>query len=602
MTTQLLQPELPLISASFVKGETHLLIGTGSGDSISLTTRRLQTLVRSGTRAIVVNPSSDAHYKTLLARFPEVEVYNRPFQLSDLTTLGRVLTAKVVDRVYVNLPFVQCSDAKDIYAQCAKMRIPINTYQQPEHSTFNMLPTYTDPKGSGLQITVTTNGCGYVLANRIKREIINGLPSNISQIVLNMASLRNQIIADNNEQLLKEKFYTADLGLGFGLDDDVWESHKINTLIREFDVTKRNQQTKRTRWLSQVMEYYPLGKLADITMEEIENNTALNESNPLSTHTVAQSNESTTGEEPPNKQQKVEIPGNTSNSKESAIDIDNQEKSKQNQPSEKKGSISLVGSGPGSVAMLTIGALHEIKTADIILADKLVPQTVLNLIPKDTETFIARKFPGNAERAQQELLAKGMEALEQGKKVVRLKQGDPYIFGRGGEEFLYFQEHGYEPAVLPGLSSSLTSTVVAKIPATHRNVADQVLVCTGTGRKGVLPKIPEFVPTRTTVFLMALHRAALLTQELLSKEWDENVPVAIVERASCPDQRVTRTLLKYLPEVVEEIGSRPPGLLVIGKAVTKLVPEDLVQFNEGRKYYIEEGYSDFEFDVASLIK
>lgn len=598
MTTQILPAALPLISASFAEGETHLLIGTGSGESLSLTTRRLQTLQRSGAHAIVVNPSSDAHYKVIAARFPEVEVYNRPFQLSDLTTLGRVLTAKVVDRVYVNLPFVQCSDAKDIYAQCAKLRIPINTYQQPEHSTFNMLPTYTDPKGSGLQITVTTNGCGYVLANRIKREIINSLPANISQIVANMATLRNQVIADNNERLLKEKFYSADmgLGLGFGLDDDVWESHKLNTLIREFDVTKRNQQTKRTRWLSQVMEYYPLAKLADITMQELENNAALQESNPLSsadtTENAASNTSHTDGR--PLKIQKVEGEAN------STVTVLEGDAAKQSHA--KKGSISLVGSGPGSVAMLTIGALHEIKTADIILADKLVPQTVLNLIPAETETFIARKFPGNAERAQQELLAKGMEALEQGRKVVRLKQGDPYIFGRGGEEFLYFQEHGYEPTVLPGLSSSLTSTVVAKIPATHRDVADQVLVCTGTGRKGVLPKIPEFVPSRTTVFLMALHRAKLLTQELLAKEWDENVPVAIVERASCPDQRVTRTLLKYLPEVVEEIGSRPPGLLVVGKAVTKLVPESLVQFTDERKHYIEEGYSDFEFDVASLIK
>ena len=598
MTTQILPAALPLISASFAEGETHLLIGTGSGESLSLTTRRLQTLQRSGAHAIVVNPSSDAHYKVITARFPEVEVYNRPFRLSDLTTLGRVLPAKVVDRVYVNLPFVQCSDAKDIYAQCAKLRIPINTYQQPEHSTFNMLPTYTDSKGSGLQITVTTNGCGYVLANRIKREIINSLPANISQIVANMATLRNQVIADNNERLLKEKFYSADvgLGLGFGLDDDVWESHKLNTLIREFDVTKRNQQTKRTRWLSQVMEYYPLAKLADITMQELENNSALQESNPLSsadtTENAASNTSHTDGR--PLKIQKVEGEAN------STVTVLEGDAAKQSQA--KKGSISLVGSGPGSVAMLTIGALHEIKTADIILADKLVPQTVLNLIPAETETFIARKFPGNAERAQQELLAKGMEALEQGRKVVRLKQGDPYIFGRGGEEFLYFQEHGYEPTVLPGLSSSLTSTVVAKIPATHRDVADQVLVCTGTGRKGVLPKIPEFVPTRTTVFLMALHRAKLLTQELLAKEWDENVPVAIVERASCPDQRVTRTLLKYLPEVVEEIGSRPPGLLVVGKAVTKLVPESLVQFTDEHKHYIEEGYSDFEFDVASLIK
>lgn len=224
----------------------------------------------------------------------------------------------------------------------------------------------------------------------------------------------------------------------------------------------------------------------------------------------------------------------------------------------KLGKISLVGSGPGSVSMLTIGALQEIKSADIILADKLVPQAILDLIPPKTETFIAKKFPGNAERAQQELLAKGLESLDNGLKVVRLKQGDPYIFGRGGEEFNFFKDHGYIPVVLPGISSSLACTVLAQIPATQRDIADQVLICTGTGRKGALPIIPEFVESRTTVFLMALHRANVLITELLKHGWDGDVPAAIVERGSCPDQRVTRTLLKWVPEVVEEIGSRPP--------------------------------------------
>lgn len=591
----------PLISSSFTKDEKHLLIGTGPGDSISLVTKRINTLLESGAFPIIVNPSSGNHYKKLLNKFSNesnFEIHNRQFSLSDLTSLGRLITSKVIDRVYVNLPLNQCHQIKDIFDQCIKLRIPINCYQQPEYSTFNMLPTYRDPNGSGLQISVTTNGCGYVLANRIKREIINNLPTNISDIVSNMALLRNQIVTENNERLLQEEFYKTDLsiqslGLGFGLDDDVWESHKLNTLIHEFDITKRSQQTKRTRWLSQVMEYYPLSELAILSLNELENNPTFTSGFPLA-------NSKPSEEELRSKQRNID---DSINNKKQGTETDSTIAQKEKtlfRP--QKGSISLVGSGPGSVAMLTIGALNEIKSADFILADKLVPQTVLNLIPKDTETFIARKFPGNAEKAQQELLEKGITALKQGRKVVRLKQGDPYIFGRGGEEFLYFKEKGFEPTVLPGLSSSLTSTVVAKIPATHRNVADQVLVCTGTGRKGVLPKIPDFVPNRTAVFLMALHRADLLTKELLAHEWDPEVPVAIVERASCPDQRVTRTLLKYLPQVIEEIGSRPPGLLVIGKAVTKLIPEEQVAFNDNYKYSIEEGYYDFEIDINSLIK
>lgn len=88
---------------------------------------------------------------------------------------------------------------------------------------------------------------------------------------------------------------------------------------------------------------------------------------------------------------------------------------------------------------------------------------------------------------------------------------------------------------------------------------------------------------------MALHRSELLLEALLKRGWDPEVPAAIIERASCPDQRITRTLLKYVPEVVAEIGSRPPGLLVVGKAIGALVDQRLLEFDDNRKHYIEEG-------------
>ena len=249
--------------------------------------------------------------------------------------------------------------------------------------------------------------------------------------------------------------------------------------------------------------------------------------------------------------------------------------------------------------MLTLGALREIKTADLILSDKLVPQEVLDLIPSDTKLIIAKKFPGNAEKAQNEFLNLGLDALKQGLHVVRLKQGDPYIFGRGGEEYLWFKERGFTPMVLPGISSSLASTVAAQIPATQRGVADQVLICTGTGRKGAVPEVPEYVSSRTTVFLMALHRADILQKSLLGKKWDPEVPLAIVERASCPDQRVTRTKLKYLQQTVEEIGSRPPGLIVVGYAVNQLT-NNSNDFTETYTHVIDEGFKDVELDTTKI--
>ncbi|GME94831.1 unnamed protein product [[Candida] boidinii] len=214
------------------------------------------------------------------------------------------------------------------------------------------------------------------------------------------------------------------------------------------------------------------------------------------------------------------------------------------------------------------------------------------MIPTKTETFIARKFPGNAEAAQNQLLEMGLKALNEGKKVIRLKQGDPYIFGRGGEEFKFFESHGYSPLVLPGITSALASTIVSDIPATHRDVADQVLICTGTGRRGVLPNLPEYNASRTTVFLMALHRIVDLVPELINnKKWDTNLPVAIVEKASSPDQRIVRTTLGNVAEVVQIVGSRPPGLLVTGWACSVLK-----QLPEGSKYIVEEGYQNIQHD------
>jgi uroporphyrin-III C-methyltransferase len=277
---------------------------------------------------------------------------------------------------------------------------------------------------------------------------------------------------------------------------------------------------------------------------------------------------------------------------------------------EKKGRIILAGSGPGHPDLLTSATHKALLSADVILADKLVPSGVLDLIPRRTPVHIARKFPGNAEQAQTELLELGLAGLKAGKVVLRLKQGDPYIYGRGGEEYEFFRKEGFEGAieVLPGITSALSAPMFAGIPATQRGVSDQVLICTGTGRKGKPSVPPEFVGTRTVVFLMALHRISALVADLTTWEsddakvvgedgdvdksrklWPRNTPCAVVERASCPDQRVIRTTLEFVAHAIESEGSRPPGLLVLGNACEVLMKGDV-----GRKWGVEEGFKGFE--------
>lgn len=319
-----------------------------------------------------------------------------------------------------------------------------------------------------------------------------------------------------------------------GVDDDAEQSKDLNSLTLD-EEDSQTSKTRRMRWLSQICEYYPLSKLAQLSTTDIVNLL----------------------------DQYRQGDGYLSISSDTSVPI----------APARKGSITLVGAGPGHPDLLTQAALHAINTADLVLADKLIPAEILALVPRRTELYIARKFPGNAERAQEELQSRGLAALSQGKRVIRLKQGDPYIFGRGGEEYLFFKNHGFDVSVIPGLTSALVATALTGITATHRSVADQVVICTGTGRRGTLPQPPEYSKSKTVIFLMALHRIEELVGSLVSVGWPDNMPCAVVERASCRDQRVIRTKIKDVARAIEREGSRPPGLLVVGWTCSVLQPD-----------------------------
>jgi len=341
-------------------------------------------------------------------------------------------------------------------------------------------------------------------------------------------------------------------------EDTVGQSASFNQLVTSEDLEAA--RNRRMRWLSQICEYWPLKRLCSITDSDI--------ASILASYKVASAREESALPTPATLDARL---------------------------GRKRNHIILAGSGPGSPELLTAATLNAIKFADVILADKLVPSAVLDLIPRRTTVHIARKFPGNAEAAQNELLELGLAGLQSGKTVLRLKQGDPYLFGRGGEEVLWFRKKGWEAIVLPGVTSALSAPLFAGIPVTQRAVSDQVLICTGTGRKGQPCAPPEYVETRTVVLLMALHRLESLIESLVVKSedsrtgaWPKTTPCAIVERASCRDQRVIRSTLEHVVTAVEELGSRPPGLLILGKACTVL-------HETKDRWTVEEGFSGMDF-------
>ncbi|KAI3406768.2 MET1 [Candida oxycetoniae] len=526
--------------------EIHLLIGYSN-----ITNSRVTSIINAKAIPILIVPEGSKLSPSITTHCNEEKLkilIDNDFSESNirkhLTTLGRSEVNKIVDKVFVTLSQAQLETKQYIYRQCRALRIPINTTDCPELCTFTLLSTHSQ---GDFQMGVTTNGKGCKLASRLRRELVSHLPPNVDKICDKVGDLRKQI--QEQDKILLEELEVGEH------DDDSITSHKFNSLVHEFDQTQEEIKLRRNRWLSQIVEYYPLSKLADLSIKDLK--TIYKESSLKDT--IAQENVAHLS---------------------------------------KKGKITLVGSGPGSVSLLTVGALQAINQADLILADKLVPQQVLDLIPKThgPKLFIARKFPGNAEKAQEELLAMALDGLKQNQFVLRLKQGDPYIFGRGGEEYTFFQERGYEPTVVPGISSALAAPVLAQIPMTHRDVADQVLICTGTGRKGAVPNLPFFEPSRTTIFLMALHRIVDLIPLLIEqKGWVRDLPVAIIERASCPDQRVIRTTLEKVAEAVETCGSRPPGLLVTGYAcnvIYKQLAEETTK--------VEEGF-ECGFDISKLL-
>ncbi|KAL7276168.1 uroporphyrin-III C-methyltransferase [Rhizina undulata] len=517
-----LLPAPGLLASVDCSNQVHLVIGSNA-----IAGARCGKSLDVGAKVKIIAPETEELHYGLNQRIEagEVEWVRREFLKEDLTTLGREEVDGVVDLVWVTLP-VGCAQCAYISNLCRRLRIPVNVTDSPTLCTFTLLSTYSD---GPLQIGVTTSGNGCKMASRIRREIVSTLPKGLGEACTRIGQLRRRLWEeDHGEGLINPEEE----------EDASDQKSTFNALITPEDASMA--KTRRIRWLSQVCEYWPLSKLAALDDDVIESVLASYNS----------------GVEAPDE---VII--------------------------EKRGRIQLVGSGPGHPDLLTMASLKAIQSAELVLADKLVPAPVLDLVPRRAQVYIARKFPGNADKAQEELLEMGLQGLRKGLNVVRLKQGDPYIYGRGGEEYNFFSSQGYTPIVLPGITSSLSAPLFAAIPATHRGVADQVLICTGTGRKGAALDPPEFVASRTVVFLMALHRLSSLVESLVDgKKWPKEVPCAVIERASCPDQRVIRTTLESVVHAVEEEGSRPPGLIVVGWACDVLK-------KGGKKWVVEEGFS-----------
>ncbi|KAJ3020168.1 hypothetical protein HKX48_001220 [Thoreauomyces humboldtii] len=238
-----------------------------------------------------------------------------------------------------------------------------------------------------------------------------------------------------------------------------------------------------------------------------------------------------------------------------------------------RGRLTLVGAGPGDPDLLTVRALDRIRTADLIVSDRLVPKPILDLVPPKKLHLVQRKADGKSDASQSDANETCRKALERGLDVVRLKGGDPFLFGRGAEEILHFRGNGgYDTDVVPGISSCIAAPASLDIPVTHRGVADQLLVLSGRGENGAFPTVPAHNDRRTTVILMSVSRLEGLVGLMLDAGYPKELPAAVVEKG-CWGKEEERCIQGTLADIsakvaVADVGT--PALLVVGGAVEVL--------------------------------
>jgi uroporphyrin-III C-methyltransferase/precorrin-2 dehydrogenase/sirohydrochlorin ferrochelatase len=239
------------------------------------------------------------------------------------------------------------------------------------------------------------------------------------------------------------------------------------------------------------------------------------------------------------------------------------------------GSVALVGGGPGDPELITVRGRRLVADADVVVVDRLAPRELLASLADDVEVIDCGKSAHRQNLTQDEINAVLVDRALAGKRVVRLKGGDPFVFGRGGEEWLACVAAGVSVTVVPGLSSALAGPAAAGIPLTHRGLAADFTVVSGHLDPGRPADTGIDWPglaahAGTLVLLMAMDRLDLIAAELIEHGRSAETPAAVVHRASLPDQRVLRAPLGEIAAVAERAGIGAPAVVVVGDVVDVL--------------------------------
>lgn len=240
-------------------------------------------------------------------------------------------------------------------------------------------------------------------------------------------------------------------------------------------------------------------------------------------------------------------------------------------PSFERGWVWLVGSGPGDPGLLTVHAVNAINQADVIVYDALVNHAILALAPTGCAVEYAGKRGGKPSAQQRDITFRLIELARENKRVLRLKGGDPFVFGRGGEEALALVDANIPFRIVPGISAGVGALAYAGIPLTHRDTNQAVTFLTGHDAQGVVPSAVDWEAlakgSPVIVMYMALKHHETIVSKLLDAGRRPDEAVAVIRNGTLPSQEVIETTLEALPFTVAERDIRPPAIIVVGPVV-----------------------------------
>ncbi|MBF0351268.1 MAG: uroporphyrinogen-III C-methyltransferase [SAR324 cluster bacterium] len=248
----------------------------------------------------------------------------------------------------------------------------------------------------------------------------------------------------------------------------------------------------------------------------------------------------------------------------------------------KSGKVFLVGAGPGDPELLTLKALRLIRSAEVIVYDRLVGEEILEFVSPDKEMIFVGKTSGRHTLPQESINQVLIEKAQEGKQVVRLKGGDPFIFGRGGEEALACKNAGIPFEIIPGITAANAVAAYAGIPLTHRGISQCLTLITGHIQQGEqLPDLnwSQFTsPNQTLVFYMALSTLPQIVERLTGHGLSPQTPIAVIENGTLDRQRTVVATLDLISHEVERAHVQSPCLIVVGQVVA--LREELQWFEQ----------------------